>query len=233
MPLSEQLTHTDKPSISAEDALKNIQDLFKKVDKEKLAKLLADRGDTKKPNNWSSLTNAPYYRERFALELKVVLDEMIQEAEANIFEDREFFYSSFPTLSHNTLYLRVNQSKLYLVNKLDSENKYKRFLELVAITREKSGIRLSYNRDVLHPAVPLKANKVMPIEQQTITWKVKLDEFLSSDKAGVFELDKLALDDDDIEVITNSLSQLNNVIYSIKNDKIRIVRLTAEQAAQL
>ena len=243
MPLSDnQKPEGEAKELSPTEALRQMQELLRAPEARKkfVKALTAPVSTTKKPSSWSSLTNAPYYRERFALELKMVADAMLAEYNEGKFEDREYRYSQFcegsAGISKNTLYLKINQSKLYLLepeNGLDPDGMYKRFFELITITRERTGIRLSYNKDVRGGSSMLP-EKVMELKEQTITWKTKVDEFLDNAMPGeVFELKRLSLTDEEQQTIKNSLVQLVDILYTVTDSCIKIRKISAEEAAKL
>jgi len=97
---------------------------------------------------WSTLTNAPYYKEKFALELKIVLDEMLTILESgHSFVCKVYQYKHFSNYTPSTIYARIIQSKMFLLDKLDPIGKYKLFLENVEIKREPNfGVILSVKK---------------------------------------------------------------------------------------
>lgn len=107
-----------------------------------------DLHSEEKPKNWGRRTNAPYFRERYALELRAILDGMLLEYEHGTHSNKIFRYIDYPELSHNSLYLKINQSKLYLLEVLDDDKKYFRFFQLIAIKRYRNkGVVLEYAED--------------------------------------------------------------------------------------
>src|SRR5437762_1668188 len=55
----------------------------------------------------------PYYRERFALEIKEAIDAMLEDG-----KNRVYKFSDFKHISKTSLYLRIHQSYLYLTDNL-------------------------------------------------------------------------------------------------------------------
>src|SRR5205814_4602866 len=49
----------------------------------------------------------PYYREKFAKELKITIDEMLNDK-----KNRIYLFKNFKSISRNSLYLRVHQAFL-------------------------------------------------------------------------------------------------------------------------
>jgi len=182
-PLNENL----KPSPEA--ALKELQDMMLKKGIKATTNALL--GEVRKPVSSKATSKYSYYKERFALALKIIVDEMMAEHATGIYEDRMFSYEHYEgSLSHNSLYLKISQSKMFLLDHLDKESKYVKFFDLISITKERGkGIRLSYQRDVngnpggTAPFVALKVSQI-PVKIEKPAWREKVDEFLEIGKPG-------------------------------------------------
>ena len=225
-----QPDRTKEPSsISSKDILEILQNV---KDKHKLASILSGDNTMKRRSTWSALTNAPYYKEPFALQLKAVLDEMIQEHANGILEDRIWRCEEFD-MKISSLYVRINQSKLFLLNELDADGIYKSFCDRIVITKERGiGVRLSYIRDISPES--FKPNKAIDKMEQTVTWKDKIEQFCENSGVGdTLEINKLALTDDDIADVHSSLAQLQDIVGSISSERIFLARLSKEEADKL
>lgn len=174
-------------------------------------------GEKPRPKNWSRKANAPYYKERFALQFKQVLDEMLVDK-----LDVEYKFSDFPNLSRTSLYLMVNQSKLYLLEQLDPNGQYAAFCQCVVITKEKTGIRISLCRDV-RDGGNYRPSKVVP---KDCKWRDDMEDFLASDdpEKKIFVMDKLSLNPDEVAELEATLGVLDNIVFNITGDKIKIVK---------
>lgn len=184
---------------------------------------------SKRPRNASKLSRFPYYRERFAIQLRIILDEMLGEYNQGIYEDRIWKYEDFEgALNKNSLYLRVQQSRQYLLDKLDPDKKYATFFEIVAYTIDKGvGIRLGYNQDIINPGLEFAPRKVQQKEAERIEWRHKIEEFLSEGNTDKeLRIMKLALSIEEIEQIEASLISLDNIVYKIKSNMIFIAKTT-------
>ena len=228
--MSEESNH---PEI---DQFKALQEMLAGVkDKERLAKLIAGI-ESKRPSRWSHSSNAVYYKERHALWFKAALDAMMAESEIGKFENRVYRYDRYPDLTPGSLYIKVNQAKLYLLEKLDPDHRYARFCELIKIDRKRNyGIILAYQMDVINgvtEALPVPVSSIKIETEPSI--KDKVDDFCDKSKPG----DELKITSVDItpelqELLENSLSQLSNLLYKIDKSSITILHLTEEQAAKL
>lgn len=192
------------------------QELMRDTEKrKKLVDLIAGE----RPRQWKTSTNSPYYKARYALELKQILDAMIEKR-----DDMEYTYADFPNMSKTSLYLRVNQAKKFLIVELDPDKKYYDFLNIVAITREKTGVRLSIPDDLREPGSIYQGRVVSPKSENNV-WKDELDAWLETSLPGqVFLKKKLSLSEDDIKTLEASLMPLKDVIYSITYNTIKVVK---------
>jgi hypothetical protein len=88
-----------------------------------------------KPAGWSRRSNAPYYKEKYARRLKPVIDEMMQDGKPVVYDYKEV--KTKLHISKSTLYLMVNQSMHYLVDRMDTpDKKYAKFCETLNIHQE-------------------------------------------------------------------------------------------------
>jgi hypothetical protein len=220
---------------TAED-LKNALALIFSTREGQLHLKAAIAGDNKKkPSTWRGRTNAPYYRERFALEIKRDLDSMIKEYEEKGTADPLEYRYDESNLSRHSLYLKVNQASLYLREELDFEGVYKRFFQMVSVTRERNGVRITLNKDLRsHVPQDLRATRILPKDIQTSVYKQKLETFLLESKEGeVLEIDNLSLLPEEMQVITASLAPLDNFMARITSRLIKVRHLTEEEILKL
>lgn len=171
-----------------------------------------------RPIAWSKASNATYYRKRYAEELKEVIDAMILDS-----EDRLLRFTSFPQLSKKSLYIKVNQSFLYLVNEMDTEDsRYRTAKENICITRESEGVRLSWAKST----DSISNAEIVKPKQEEKTWKIQLDKFLEDGKPNTkLHISGLMLTDEEVTDVVTSLNQLKNVVHIITRAEIKVVKL--------
>jgi hypothetical protein len=209
--------------VSAQQVLENFSQLFQNpLDKKKFI----DAISSKKVDRWSLRHKGPYYRAVFAAQFKMVLDEMMQNKKTRIYR-----YKDFPEFtSHNTLKLKIYQSRAYLLDNLDSDGKYKLFCEaiIVRVIRD-VGIVLELREDILEDnnsnTENSKAFAPSYLSEQNDGWKEKLEKYLmSEDEKGKFELRDIALSEDEQRELEIQLSQLSNVVFRVASDKIIVIK---------
>ena len=219
MPLHDNLK--PDPSIIPRDVAKEqivgaLKELFKDAESRKRLEAMNAQG---KPKHWKKITNAPYYKEKCAIELKAVIDLMMTDG-----EDRIYRYEEFPNLSKNSLYLRVNQSKLYLLAEMDPDGRYKSFFDNLSITRESAGVRISFVKDARNGS-DFMPSKVITLSSHDEI-RQQIDTFLEHGKSGEeFFLQKLQLSPEEIETLDASLVSLEGIVYNITSGTIKIVKI--------
>ena len=206
--------------VSQMDMFKMFQEIMKDVEKRKqLVALLAGV----KPKNWKRVSNSPYYKSKYGYELRGIVDQMIE-----LREDTEYRYCDFPRISKSSLYLRVNQAKRFILDNLDDDNKYAQFFELINITRERTGVRLTLDEEFRDPSKPYLGATVVSKEKQR-GLQGEIDDWLEHAKVGnIFRRSKLALDPEAIHDIEVSMQGLMDVVFSITTSTIKIVKVEPE-----
>lgn len=200
---------------SKEDIVGAIKEILR--DKDMQDRIVAFKNPTK-PRSWNKKTNAPYYREKYGLELKAMLDKMMIDGQHRIFR-----FDEFPELSKNSLYLKVNQSKLYLLENLDPDGRYAHYLNHVRIRRTRVGVRLSSDTENDGSFMP---STVITINAQD-SLREKIDKFLEESQPGQeLLINKLVLEEGDVEALQASLMPLENFAANITHTSVKIVRLS-------
>ena len=174
----------------------------------------------------------PYYKEEFALQLKPVLDEMLEQQDVN----RVFNYSNFPTITAQTLYLRITQSWLWLSRHHPNKEAYARLRGQCEVRRRSDGI-------VIFRRSNDSMDSSMKTHMQAATetafkgqrgWKNDVEKFLEEGEAGTkLKLENLSLSGEDIALLETQLSNLQNIRSIIRHDRIVVMKLTEEQMLDL
>jgi hypothetical protein len=211
----------------SDDAAKELLTAIKQVNSGQLAEFLVGKPKQKKQSR--HLKKMTYYRERFALQMKVIIDAMMAEAKEGKFEERFFAYDQYNhVLNKNSLYLKINQSWLYLRNELDPTGIYNQFAEIISIDRKsKDGIRITYEKDITEPVdADLIPTKVLTEDEQQSNLRNHIDHFLENSAINEeLNMTKLRLNEEQMSQIDASLCQLDNITYKIFPTKIWIVKI--------
>lgn len=178
--------------------------------------------ENKKPNTWSRNSNPPYYRKTFAENLKRDIDRMMLAKEIPI----KYLYAN-EKISKKSLQLRVNQSFMFLVEEMDTENHYYRNLrDHIVITNEENGIQLAY----VEMSKGAPAVQVVFGDSASSQLKKDVEAFLEHGKPGTkFSREGLQLNPQEIIEIECELEGLSNVHGKVEHNRVLIVKLDEEQ----
>lgn len=187
------------------------------------AKAMVDLVVRKKPVGWSRRSNAPYYKEFYALGFKDEVDKMLLDR-----QDRVFRYDNFPHHSKETLYLRVNQSLRYLLDYMDDDQKtYSKWNEMTAITRERGlGVRMSFRPEFRNSSIGTFTAVAVGAKSDIPAWKQKVDDFLenATPEDKPLHLERLCLTTEQLIDLKNSLLGIDNVMSSVTAQEIKIIK---------
>ena len=174
---------------------------------------------SKKPPGWSRHSNAPYYKEEFALQIKKWIDLMLQNG-GDIIYRWDIFCED---VSRNTLYNKVNQSIRYLIERMDENGKYQNWYNTVDIDRTNSvGLRIKFRTSTdAHNFTP----QLVKPEQSLPKWRRDLDEWLEDDKkTKPFCEEGLALSPEEIKQLKTELYGLVGIVASITSYAIKVIK---------
>lgn len=193
-----------------------------------LSKAIAEQvvNPNSRPKGWSRKSRVPYYKEVYATELRVAIDEMIKDR-TDVYYDYEFWEER--GISRNSLYLRVNQARNYLLDHLDTPDMtYAKFFELVDVERVRGvGVTIRFKPEFRDANISDFKPKKVVAREEAPRWKRDMDDFLENeDNLGeTFFREHLMLDADEQEAIKASLAGLTNVIASITVSTIKLVKV--------
>lgn len=177
----------------------------------------------KKPQGWSRRSNAPYYKERYALQLKEVLDAMIEDHQVRLYR-----YSEWPGMSPQSLYLRINQSIRYLCDCMDTpEHKYARFCETLVLSRERNiGVRIEIRNGLETSDHVFAPSSVVP-QYEAPRWRQKIETWLeeAEPEHGPLLIENLMLSPDEVRELKLQFAGLQNVQVSITATTIKLLKV--------
>lgn len=174
----------------------------------------------KRPVTWGKTSNASYYNIKYAKHIQPFVDKAIASK-----QDMVFLYSQYPQLSAKTLYLRINQSLLFLVDCLDDDTlKYQQYKNMTECKIEPGiGLRFTYLLMYQNDGMP---DPIMVSPQsKSFIWREKIDLFLDDPKSTELFIDKLLLTPDQIDDVRASLI-LDGIISSVNAHHIKIIKTT-------
>lgn len=191
----------------------------------------------RRPTGWSKLTNAPYYKEVYAIQLRdTVIDKMLTSR-----EDWRLDYKDNPTISKNSLQNKVLQAFLYLSDHLDLKTgdpehpnffKYTIMRNAVEVCKESMGIAIRWK-----DKYEMKGSEVAPLgsapiakRKEVADWRSKLAKWLENAEMDTkYEDRKVNLSPEDIEELEMSLHGLEDIHAKITSDRILILKTKEAQ----
>lgn len=212
-----------------EDINKKMEDRVRSIfPNPELAAQVVDLCVHKRPRGWSRKSQAPYYKEIYAKQIKQDIDKMI-ESGLPICWRYSVWCTEASGVTQATLYTRINQSIRYLVEQMDSlEHKYKQWQEMTRLSRSGGlggGVVIEYIPGLREGAISnIHAETVLPIEQIPL-WKRRLDDWIEDDRQTTpFVQEGLLLDEKQIFQLKIELSQLSSIQFSVKSDSVKVLK---------
>lgn len=184
-----------------------------------------------KPRGWKPTTVAPYYKPKYALEMKIVLDKMFEDQHSDLM----LLFKDF-TCSPNTLYNRVNHAWKYLVDKLDTGGKYKFMQDNTRVKREPTGIRIAWVHNIGPkepgeikelPTVAISSDSpVQELPASSLNWKKELIQFIEdAEDDEALKLTGLLLNQDQFQEVKLLLSQCPDIhVIKLSHQEIKIFK---------
>jgi hypothetical protein len=209
----------------SDETNKEIQQRFKDVIPDPhTASKVVDLIVHNRPQGWSRKSNATYYKEKYAKQLKEVADEMINGSGTKCFRYK-VWCNEETGMTENTLYTRINQSIRYLIDFMDDkEHIYANWYENVNITRERNvGVVIKFIVG-MSDSTSFKPEEVQP-KENTPLWRSQMDNWLEGDSQKPFCVEGLMLSPQDVIDLTTDLAKLSNVQASVKSESVKIIRV--------
>lgn len=177
-----------------------------------------------KPLGWKRRSNAPYYKERYAAELKEVVDAMIKDR-----RDRFYPYEMAKKtlgIEKGTLFLRIYQAHRYLLDYMDTPDKlYAKFFETVTIQRRRgTGVVIAFAPGFAEGNGKLEP---LPADSKNTTWRDKMEDWVENSQPGdePFFQDKLVLSPDEISDLKATFIGIPGIISSITSSHVKLVKI--------
>ena|SRR3990167_128964 len=166
-----------------------------------------------------------YYKEKFALEIKHVLDLMDADG-----KDRMYEYDRFPKFKPVSLRLKLTQSFAYLCNYLDTpDRKYRKLRDKIEIIPERVGVRLALVRNKLESIATVIDSPSTTIRGSILPFtdcKNKIDDFIENSRENqILHIKNIMLSNEEVEVLKNSFAQTVSFVPKITNNEIKVVHI--------
>lgn len=182
------------------------------------AKMILEQQTKIRPRGWSKKSRSPYYTEECAYNMKEIFDSMIQDGKRRV-----MYFKDYPKVREETLLQKVNQGKLYLLQRLDPDGKYAQFCAKLFI-RHRRGIGLIF--DLSRPIAKLITSPLMENDEiEIVELREDINNFLSEGKIGEkLERIGLSLSPENLEEIENMLEGVPNILSKVTLNSIKIIK---------
>lgn len=191
-------------------ATKNPQVASMMVDElaQKAAKAATKFGSKQaRPNSYSPGSNAPYYKEEFALDLKPAIDAIIAQNQPMLWR-----YAKMPRLSKQTIKAKILQALAYLAEHMDTpEGTYSRFREFSQIRTNTIGVELVPIDPTIDESSSMAANfEPVGVKENRKKWREELDEFMENGEVGqMFKNRECLLTDEEVVMVVDMINEQN------------------------
>lgn len=176
-----------------------------------------------KPPGWSRKSNAPYYKEAYALQVKVWIDKMIQTKEALFFSFDQWCVNG---MSRQTFYNRLNQSVRYLLDYLDPTLEYKTWYDSTRRNTAPNKLGIIWEYRCVSNIEPTTLGSLTISDKNEITpeWLIKLRNWIESSSSTPFVVQNLVLTKEQVHALEAELNQIPSLTYQISYNAIMVVK---------
>ncbi len=176
-----------------------------------------------KPSGWGRRSQAPYFKEVFAKQIKIDIDKMIDNGNPLLY--RYSLHCNKETgVSKGTLYSRIYQSIRYLLEHMDADKRYRKWADTVRLKRESPGIVIRYITGLSDQTkTGFAAEEILP-RDHIPKWRLLMEEWLEGTSVKPFCIEGLVLTAEEITELRQQLSRLDGIESSISSSSIKIIR---------
>jgi len=180
---------------------------------------------SKRPPHWDVRSNVPYYKEIWARELLPLLDAMLVDG-----QDKEVLFSSYPALKKRTLYAKINQSWLYILDHLDPEQKYVRQRATCEARITKTGIKFFIlNPDASKPLEFVSVGKDNGyVDVQNKIAQILQDEFPTMKDFEFRQIRGVTLSLDEVALLEASVASMENLAFTADETSVKLQKIPSE-----
>lgn len=201
--------------------------------REKVMKIITE-DDTKRPDGWAHDSCAPYYKEYFGKQMQVMADDQLVTCREIIYDFKSFCRPGNPAgCSERTLYNRVNQSRRYLYEQMNTEDgKYSTWRDITKVdTLPGIGIVISIHSEIRMAMLGDKNIPMPRMAESTMDkpkWKQKLDDWVESETTEPIVIRNLILDEREQETIRNELMGDRRIESIVTCSEIRAMKINPD-----
>lgn len=180
---------------------------------------------TKKPPGWAKNSTATYYNEFYGKWMKKAADIMLSDKEDKMFRFNTFCGVQRELMSEKSLYTRINQSRRFLLDYLDTPEKlYLKWFNATSCENVKGvGVMIKYRLGVKEIDEEQMPDSVIG-EDDRPNWRRRMEDWIESDEVKPFQQDNLILTPDEILSLKKELALLVGIMASVTSSCIKIIK---------
>lgn len=186
----------------------------------------------KKPVGWGRKSVAPYYTKQCGEQMKQDIDKMLNENGCLVYEYKRFVHLG---ISKKTLYQRLNQSIIYVIEQMDDEQQtYRKWYECVKLDKHSRsdaividfhpGIRASFEGGALKVEAESTSGTI-EIPNTMPAWRIEMEDFIENGKVGTtYMKDGLLLNKAEVDEFKKDFSEVKGLMFHVDFKTIKLVK---------
>ena len=213
------------------EMLQGFQEIFSdpKTRSEFLKSANASLGETAAAIQSNRASRMPYYKRRYASELQLTIDAILNDKKNRIYR-----YEDFPGISKTTLYLKISQAFLYLVDLMDTpDKKYTMASCLITVRKNSDGVLLEYSPDLKQPKLALSST--LRTSKGRREWKTELTDFIENasinSKLVIKDISLTPEEEQEAKMMLFGFE--SNFLFKISGTEIILIRIDPENPPKI
>ena len=184
----------------------------------RIASAIASLVIRKKPIGWGKKSYSAYYKEAYGKWVKGIFDAMMTDGKPKIIP-----FDESKRVKNSTRYLQFQQGKMFLLEQMDSEGKYKVFADSVEVDKTSGrGIVIDFRKvdDTMPDVTDVVSFREKP------RWKKELDVYLEEPNPDgkPFIRESLALTDVEVQQQIDELGGIEGLMFDVTNSSVKVYK---------
>lgn len=169
-----------------------------------------------RPKGWSRRSTASYYSEEFGQHVKDIFDQMLDTKQDVLIPLKR-------NRSVDTLYLMLHQGCKYLLENMDTDNKYAILREAIIMRRKKGvGVLVEYKQADEKGLGAVILDK----KPDRAEWRDRMEVWLNDSKVGEhFKVEGLLLSPQEIKELKITFHGIKSVICNVTAFSVKLLRI--------
>lgn len=186
----------------------------------------------KKPVGWGRKSVAPYYTKECGEQMKKDIDDMLNQNGCLVYKYERFLHLG---ISKKTLYQRINQSIIYVIEQMDDEQgTYRKWYECVKLDKHSRsdaividfhpGIRASLEGGALTVTAEVTSGDV-EIPHTMPAWRIEIEDFIENGAVGTSLIKEgLLLNKAEVDEFKKDFATVKGLMFHVDFKTIKLVK---------